>query len=119
MNFAILALIGMQAVTPVPPCACAQFSPAIQAIPNEVVLSKRARVIRDFALYSHRRIVEDLIQQRGLYLETVLSYLPQCEERAAKLAWLRQVLLSTNDTLIFAERIAYQYEIGQSCGTSR
>jgi hypothetical protein len=113
MHLAALILIGMQAAAPSVPYGCAQFAPGIyRALPEGAALSADARTIRDFALYSHRRIAEDLIQGRGPYLETLLAYFPQCEDRATKLAWLRQLLASTSDTRIFAERIANQYETG-------
>ena len=78
-------------------------------------MSASGRAIRDFALYAHRRIAEDLIRQRGLYLDTLIDAFPYCQQRATKLAWFRQLLASTSDTRIFAERIAQQHESSRSC----
>lgn len=117
MNLAVLALIGIQAATPGPQCGCTQFAPNTPSIVSKgAALSAGARTIRDFALYSHRRIAEDLIQKRGPYLDTLIAYFPNCQDREAKLTWLRQLLASTSDTRVFAERIANQYEISRVCG---
>lgn len=116
MHSAILVLIGAQALAPAAPCGCAQFAGADPYAGNEAaIVSDSGRAIRDFALYAHRRIAEDLIRQRGLYLDTLIDAFPYCQQRATKLAWFRQLLASTSDTRIFAERIAQQHESSRSC----
>ena len=115
-QLAALALIGLQAAAPAPPCACAQFAlGAGYAVPDQAVLSDEARALRDFALFSHRRIGADLIRRQGPYLQTLAAHYPHCADEALKLAWLRQVLASTSDTRVFAERLAQQYETGRRC----
>jgi 3-oxoacyl-[acyl-carrier-protein] synthase III len=117
MNLAVLTLVGLQAATPAAPCGCAQFAGNTQyAAHDGTALSAGARTIRDFTLHAHRRIAEDLIQRHGPYLETLVAYFPHCADREVKLAWLRQLLASTSDTRVFAERIANQYEASRVCG---
>ncbi|MFP5391402.1 MAG: hypothetical protein ACLGI6_07645 [Gammaproteobacteria bacterium] len=113
MMFAAFALAGLQATTAAPACPCTSVAAQSQpARPPDAVLSAQARTIRDFALFAHRRIVADLIRQRGPYLDTLIDYFPACPDRELKLAWLRRVVASTSDTREFAERIAQQADSG-------
>ncbi|MFB9245935.1 hypothetical protein IV454_12095 [Massilia antarctica] len=116
ITLAALALTGMQAGASAPACGCGQFAlDAIPAASSQAVLSAEARVLRDFALFFHRRIGADLIRKQGPYLQTVAAYFPHCANDTVKLAWLRQTLASAGDTRLFAERLAQQYDAGRTC----
>ena len=65
-----------------------------------------AHALRDFALFSHRRIADDLVRGNGVYLDTLLSQLAACGDRAGAIAWLRQLALDSPDTDQFADHIA-------------
>lgn len=99
MSIATLLLATAQAVQPAP-CGC----PPADAPPQ----AEAQRTLRDFALFNHRRIVDDLSRQEGLYLDTLLAALPHCPvpNRQAQVSWLRQVAAETPDTAAFAQRIA-------------
>jgi hypothetical protein len=115
-QLAALAFAGVQAATPAAPCACEQFErDARGAISDGAVLSADARTLRDFVLFSHRRIGADLIRKHGPYLDTLSAFFPHCPDEAVKLAWLRQLLAGASDTQLFAERIAQQYETVRAC----
>ncbi len=62
--------------------------------------------LRDFVLFSHRKITDDLVQGKGVYLDTLLTRLAACGARKATLDWLRQLAIDTADTSEFADRIA-------------
>ncbi|MDQ1832695.1 hypothetical protein [Massilia scottii] len=120
ITLAALALIGLQAGASAPACGCAQFVfHAGPAASSQAVLSADARILRDFALFSHRRIGADLIRKQGPYLQTLATYFPHCADDALKLAWLRQTLASASDTRLFAERLAQQYDSGRTCPVPR
>lgn len=117
-TLAALALAGLQAGAPAPACGCAQFAPdAGQPAPaqTEQALSAEGRILRDFVLFSHRRIGADLIRKQGPYLHTLAAYFPHCADDALKLAWLRQTLASASDTRLLAERLAQRYDSGRPC----
>lgn len=125
-RLAALALIGLPAgvlaastTAPAVPCGCAQFAQHAISAPVGVapgVLSAQARALRDFVLFSHRRIGADLIRQHGPYLHSLSAAFPHCADEAIKRRWLRELLASTSDTLVFAERLAKQYDSGGACG---
>lgn len=116
MPLAALALAALQATSQAAPCGCAQFAgDAPPAVPGQALLSPGARSVRDFVLFSHRRIGADLIRKHGPYLSTLSASFPHCPDDAVKLAWLRQAFASTSDTPLFAERIAHQYDSASAC----
>jgi hypothetical protein len=97
-------------------CGCSLFDTHIASdFPQPEIFSSDAKTIRDFALFSHRKIAEDTIQNKGLYLETILDYFQTCDDRSRKMKWLRQELVDTADTVVFANRIASLYETGKQC----
>ena len=124
---AALALLGWHIATPAAPCGCAQFTldagdlaaDVATTVPKTAAgapaLSANARAVRDFVLFSHRRIGADLIRAEGPYLHTLSGLFPHCLDDARKLAWLRQLLASTSDTSVFAERIARHYDQAGVC----
>ena len=112
-QLAALALSGLQAAAPPAPCGCAQFRSAPPA--SEAALSAQARQVRDFVLFSHRRIGADLIARRGPYLDTLAAFFPSCADPSVKLAWFRQLLASTSDTGVFAESIARHNDASRDC----
>jgi hypothetical protein len=115
-KLAVLALMGLQAAAPAPHCGCEQFAlNAGSAVLDRAVLSDGARTLRDFVLFSHRRIGADLIRKHGPYLDTLYTVFPQCTSDTVKLAWFRQALASTSDTRLFAERLAQQYDAVHAC----
>lgn len=115
-QLAALALSGLQAASLPAPCGCGQFRIAKdKAVAGEAALSAQARQVRDFVLFSHRRIGADLIARRGPYLDTLAGFFPHCADQSAKLAWFRQLLASTSDTPRFAERIAQQADASRAC----
>jgi len=115
-QLAALALAGLQAAAPAAPCGCGQFAAdGGPGLPAPAVLSPEARMLRDFVLFSHRRIGADLIRQQGPYLDTLSAYFPTCPDEKIKLAWLRQTLAATSDTGQFAERLARQVEQVRAC----
>ncbi|MDM5179263.1 hypothetical protein PO883_18890 [Massilia sp. DJPM01] len=119
-TLAALALTGLQTGASAPSCGCAQFAAdAGPAASSPALLSADARVLRDFALFSHRRIGADLIRKQGPYLQTLAAYFPHCADGALKLAWLRQTLASASDTRLFAERLAQQYDSGRTCAVPK
>jgi hypothetical protein len=106
----------LQAAAPPPACGCAQFSLDAPSAPREsAALSADARSVRDFVLFSHRRIGADLIRGQGPYLQSLLSVFPHCTDEAIKLVWFRQMLASTNDTEALAMRIAHQFDASLAC----
>ena len=115
-QLAALALAGLQAASPPASCGCGQFrlspDPVVASSP---ALSAQALVLRDFVLFSHRRVGADLIARRGPYLDTLAGFFPHCADASLKLAWFRQLLASTSDTRLFAERLAQHYDTGRSC----
>ena len=115
-QLAALALVGLQASVPATACGCAQFVPdAGNTATDHPALSDAARTLRDFVLFSHRRIGADLIGKQGPYLQSLSAFFPYCADEAVKLAWFRQMLVSTSDTSLFAERLAQQYDSGREC----
>jgi hypothetical protein len=125
---AALALAGLQATAAAAPCGCGQFALEVsaaapegvtgslsQAQPDHGALSPNARRLRDFILFSHRRIGADLIRQRGPYLDTLAAFFPHCTNTTVKLAWLRHALAGTGDTSQFAAHIVHQAENGRAC----
>jgi hypothetical protein len=93
------------------PCAaadaCTWFEPDAGPVAQSTrILSDRAREIRDFALFAHRKIGADIIERQGLYLETLLDALPACADRNKKITWLTRLLIEAPDTGQFADRIA-------------
>lgn len=113
-TLAALAMAALQAGAPA--CGCAQFAPdAAQPVPASAALSADAIILRDFALFSQRRIGADLIRKQGPYLHTLSSYFPHCADDALKLAWLRRTLADAADTRLFAERLAQHYDNGRAC----
>ena len=75
--------------------------------------------LRDFALFSHRRIADDLVRGEGVYLDTVLAQLSACGNRAGDIAWLRQLASDTSDTNQIAEHIARRCTTSPSPAQSR
>lgn len=115
-TLAALALATLQAGEPGPACGCAGFAPgAGQPAVQQAALSLEARTVRDFVLFSHRRIGADLIRKQGPYLDTLSNYFPHCTDQALKLAWLRQALADASDTRLFAERVAGQVDSSRAC----
>lgn len=115
VQLAALALMAAQAAAPPAPCGCDRFDRDTgRAKSDGAVLSDNARTLRDFVLFSHRRIGADLIRKHGPYLDTLAAFFPRCSDEV-KLAWLRQILASTSDTRLLAERIAQQYDIVREC----
>ncbi|HEX8611747.1 MAG TPA: hypothetical protein VF800_10720 [Telluria sp.] len=115
-TLAALALAALQTGTSAPACGCAQFAPdAGQPVREQAPLSAEGRILRDFVLFSHRRIGADLIRKQGPYLHTLAAYFPHCADDALKLAWLRQTLAGASDTRLFAERLAQQYDSARTC----
>jgi hypothetical protein len=115
-TLAALALAALQAGVPGPACGCAQFAPAsAEPAAQQAALSPGALTLRDFVLFSHRRIGADLIRKQGPYLDTLSAYFPQCADDALKLAWLRRILADASDTRVFAERLAQQYDSSRAC----
>ena len=70
---------------------------------------------RDYALFSHRKIADDLVRREGVYLASLLDALASCPDRKLKTEWLRRVATDTADTAAFANRIALAFEQGDSC----
>lgn len=98
-------------------CDCSRLDSHIASeFPQPEILSSDAKAIRDFVLFSHRKIAEDAIQNRGMYLDTIIDYLQECGDKPRKMKWLRQALVDTADTVVFANRIASMYESGKHCG---
>ena len=115
-QLAALVLAGLQTTAPAAPCGCAQFALDAGSVrSDDAKLSVSARTLRDFILFSHRRIGADLIHKHGPYLDTLSAFFPHCANDAVKLAWLRQTLAGVADTRLFAERIAQQYDSGHAC----
>lgn len=116
-TLAALALAAaLQAGDPLPACGCAGFAPgAGQLGAQQAALSAQARTLRDFVLFSHRRIGADLIRKQGPYLDTLSNYFPHCADQALKLAWMRQALAYASDTRLFAERLAGQVDSSRAC----
>ena len=119
-QLAALAVAVLQAATPTtpaPPCGCAQFAPDAAGAETEAgaALSANARRLRDFVLFSHRRLGADLVQRQGPWLDTLAGAFPHCADDQVKLAWFRQALASTSDTRVFAERIAQQFDSSLAC----
>lgn len=114
MFIALASVLAAQALAaPQPSCGCAPFH-ADSATPP-ALSTPDARTIRDFALFSHRKIADELVRQDGAYLDTLLSALDSCADRGAKLAWLRQVAAENADTTVFAARIVRAHEQGKLC----
>lgn len=80
-------------------------------------VSPQARTIRDFSLFSHRKLADELVLGEGVYLDSLLALLPGCDTRAARIARLRQVALETVETDAFAERLARSYVPGITCSS--
>lgn len=122
LRLAALAFAGLHATTQAAPpssCGCAQYLPgAANASGQHAALSPQARTLRDFALFSHRRIGADLINKKGPYLDTLTAALPHCGDGGLTLSWLRQVLAESGDTRLFAERIARQVDSSRACTTA-
>jgi len=99
-----------------PPCGCEQYL-SVSAVegPPLATVSPQARAIRDFALFSQRKIADDLVRQEGVYLETLLASLTVCNDNALKTAWLRRLAADIADTDMFANRVAHSYERGSTC----
>lgn len=115
-HLAALALAVLHAGSAAASCGCAQFAlDAGAAGSGQAVLSAGGRSMRDFVLFSHRRIGADLIRRHGPYLSTLTALFPHCPDDALKLAWLRQAFAGTSDTRLFAERIAQQYDSASAC----
>lgn len=115
-QFAAFALVGLQASTPASPCGCAQFAPdAGSTVTQQAAPSSKARMLRDFVLFSHRRIGADLIRRHGPYVQSLSAFFPTCPDDAVKLAWFRQMLARTSDTGLFAERLAQQVDSSRAC----
>ncbi len=115
MFIATLSLLAVQAASVAPPaCGCAQYATGAYATAPPVA-SAQARAIRDFALYTHRKIADELVRGQGPYLDNLLPLLAGCAERERKIAWLRQLALSAADTDAFADRIARTHEAAQAC----
>lgn len=113
---AVLAFAGLQAAVPAWACGCAPFEPnAGRSVPAATSLSAEACTLRDFVLFSHRRIGADLIRKHGPYLDTLSAFFPQCQNAAAKLDWFRQTFASTSDTRLFAEQLALQVDASREC----
>jgi hypothetical protein len=116
---ALSALHALAAAAPDAACGCAQFAPqAPQAAPDQGGRSAPARAVRDFVLFSHRRIGADLIRKQGPYLDTLSASFPHCADDALKLAWLRQSFAGTSDTRLFAERLAHQVDASRACAAA-
>lgn len=121
-QLAALAVAVLQAAAPATPaslCGCAQFARNAAGAGAETeagaTLSANARQLRDFVLFSHRRIGSDLVQQQGPWLDTLAGAFSHCADDQVKLAWFRQTLASTSDTRVFAERIAQQFDSSRAC----
>jgi hypothetical protein len=123
-QLAALALLGLQAVAMAAspaPCGCTQFAlgaaagQTIKATPAPAALSEGGRALRDFVLFSHRRIGADLIRSEGPYLSTLSASFPHCTDAAVKLAWLRETFAATSETPIFADRVARQFDNSRAC----
>ncbi|MFL6659428.1 MAG: hypothetical protein ACJ8GW_15225 [Massilia sp.] len=110
MRSLLLALMLMPAMEaaagPQPPCGCAQYqsgqTPSVLPAPA----SPQARAIRDFILFSHRKIADDLVRHEGVYLDTLLAALTVCPDTIIKTAWLRESLATIADTQVLADRVA-------------
>jgi len=114
MLIALVSLLASQAAAvPQPTCGCAPFHADSAAPP--ALSTPDARAIRDFTLFSHRKLADDLVRQDGAYLDTLLAALNSCPDRAAKLHWLRRVAADTADTAAFAGRIVRAHEQGMLC----
>lgn len=100
---------------PLAPCGCRQFELATAPFKSEAVLSPQARSLRDFVLFSHRRIGADLIRKQGPYLGTLSSAFSFCSDESVKLAWLRKTFSASADTREFAERMAQQFDSSHAC----
>ena len=109
----LLALVSLLASTAAPACGCAPFQRS--DLPAATELAAEALAIRDFALFSHRKLADDLVRQDGPYLNTLLAELRHCPDRAAKLAWLRRQAGASADTAAFAISIAQAHQQGASC----
>lgn len=120
MRFVLLALslVATQATASAPPpCGCAPFDRAgVAPVSAPATDTPQARALRDFVLYSHRKIADDLVRREGAYLETLLSALAACPDKPIKLDWLRRTAADTVETPEFADRIARAYAQGASCG---
>lgn len=114
MLIALVSLLATQAAAlPQPTCGCAPFHADSAAPP--ALSTPDARAIRDFSLFSHRKLADDLVRQDGVYLDTLLAALDSCADRGAKLSWLRRVAADSADTSAFAGRIVRAYEQGNLC----
>ena len=102
---------GAAVAAPADPCARYRAGADLAAPP---VASPQARAIRNFVLFSHRKLADELVLGEGVYLDSLLAALTGCPEHAQKTSWLRQVALSTPDTDAFADRIARSFEYGSS-----
>lgn len=98
MRFALLLLLTIAQAAHSAPCGC----PA----PETPVQADAQRRLRDFALFNHRRIVDDLVRREGIYLDTLLESLPHCTDRSTQIDWLRQLAADTPDTASFAQRLS-------------
>lgn len=78
-------------------------------------LSPPALAVRNFVLFSHRKLADELVLGEGVYLDSLLARLPGCDTRAARIAWLRQVALDTVETDAFADRLARTVVPGAEC----
>ncbi len=103
----ILVLTAPARAAAQPPCGCAQYHAASGPVaPAAASLTPHALAIRDFILYSHRKITDDLVRQEGVYLDTLLAALSVCPDNAVKTGWLRRAVADTADISALAERVA-------------
>jgi hypothetical protein len=94
---------------------CTSFESPPAPTPATTPLNPAALKVRNFVLYSHRRIVDDLALRQGVYLDTVLDAFPSCPDRQQKMSWLRQLVVDAPDTGDFAERIVLQLQRVSAC----
>lgn len=87
------------------------------AVPAPAMASPQALAIRNFSLFSHRKLADELVLGDGVYLDSLLALLPGCDTRAAQVARLRQVALETVETDAFADRLARSTVARPACAS--
>ena len=66
--------------------------------------------LRSYILYSHRNLGNDLIEGKGLFMDTLTGYFSNDAMELPALSKLRQILRQNQDTSLFANSILALYE---------
>jgi hypothetical protein len=85
---------------------------ALDARTRDSQAYEQERMLREFVLFSSRKLANDIINGSGPYLDTIASFFPlDCADDSKRRQWLRDVLANAESGPAFARQLSIAHAL--------